>query len=76
MLDDIGHGGSRADDWADIMRIIIERAHYERPLMITTNLDLSELSAIDDRLASRMGQGEWITIEGEDRRWNNGGNNE
>ena len=52
-----------------LLGIIDARSRDVRPTVVTTNLSFGELSAvIDDRLASRLAEGQVIRMEGSDRR--------
>lgn len=69
-LDDLG--AERATDFvADTLYLIVNRRYEEKiPMIITSNLDLGELSdRVGDRIASRIaGMSEVIELKGGDRR--------
>lgn len=69
-LDDLG--AERATDFvADTLYLIVNRRYEEElPVIVTSNLDLGELSdRVGDRIASRIaGMCDIIELKGEDRR--------
>jgi hypothetical protein len=67
VLDDFGAKISPAA-MIQALRIIDRRINHGLRTIITTNLTMSDLSAMDPRLASRVGSGVAIHFEGPDRR--------
>ncbi len=72
ILDDLGIG-KRSDFIPDIIYLVIDkRMELGKPTIVTTNLELGDISEIiDDRLASRLASFEYLKLEGEDKRVNN-----
>jgi len=62
VLDDIG--SERATDWTAeiICRIVTNRINFMRPTIVTSNLKLGELHHSDPRLASRLGEMNYIHL--------------
>lgn len=69
VLDDLGSGALSDMERRAALQIIDVRLNSLRPTIITTNLDLEEISAkIDDRVASRLGTYVNVRLAGADRR--------
>lgn len=53
---------------ATAYELIDYRHSHLLPLIVTTNMDLAQISAADERIGSRLGAGTWIQMTGADRR--------
>ena len=69
VLDDLGSGALTNMERYAALQIIDLRLNSQRPTVITTNLDLEEISLkIDDRIASRLGSYMNVRLAVPDRR--------
>lgn len=63
--------GTSRDGFSDLALIILDsRIENKRATVITSNMDLSEMGEIDDRVASRLSTFQKVIFKGEDRRIN------
>ena len=68
VIDEIGERAAVSDHQWEVLKNAIDKRH-RRPTVLISNLSLSELGKIfDDRIASRIGGGTVIRLEGDDRR--------
>lgn len=69
VLDDLGAGALSDFERRAALDVVDARLNSLRPTIVTTNLDLDEISAkLDDRLASRLSTYEMLRLAGADRR--------
>ena len=68
IVDDLGIGLTTPNAIEPTYILINERLENNRPTVITSNLDLEDISRIDDRLASRLATFDYVELSGKDRR--------
>jgi len=68
VLDDLG--AEKTSDWTgqSIYTLISRRINDCKPTIVTSNLSLSEIDAVDPRRASRLGGMVYYKMTGHDRR--------
>ena len=68
VLDDFG--GEHRSDWSfsELFNLIAKRINMCRPTIVTSNLSLDEISALEPRLASRLAGLDVLELGGPDRR--------
>jgi DNA replication protein DnaC len=67
LLDDFGVKLSPSA-LARVYELVDRRTTDLRPLIVTTNLDITQAFKLDERIASRLSEGFWLTLDGVDRR--------
>jgi len=67
MIDDVLAGPPDRQAMAAFMEVVKTREAWGRPTLLAMNTNLEGLSAIDDRLASRLAPG-WTMMDGSDHR--------
>lgn len=67
-IDDLGAESKSEFGIATIYEIVKERCEAGRPTIITSNLTLTEIDAVEPRLASRLAQFWLVPMKGRDRR--------
>ena len=68
VLDDLGAEKSTDWTWSALYAVIAARINWMRPTIVTSNLSLDEIDALDPRLASRLAGLAVIRLGGRDRR--------
>ncbi len=64
VLDDLGADTSTAWAWGKVGQLVDHRYRTGAATVITTNLSLAELGAVEDRIASRLMGGRGVVLEG------------
>lgn len=69
-IDDLGARGAVSDAVYGLVKMLLDtRERVHGPLIVTSNLDTSKISAVfDDRIVSRLAAGTVVEITGTDRR--------
>jgi DNA replication protein DnaC len=61
ILDDLGAQQCTEWAWEKLYQILTRRRNQELPLVVTTNLDVSDSRALNRRVSSRLSERGWVT---------------
>jgi DNA replication protein DnaC len=61
ILDDLGAQQCTEWAWEKLYQILTRRRNQELPLVLTTNLDVSDARALNRRVSSRLSERGWVT---------------